>query len=163
MKRYISLIAILTIVSAFSQEKKTIFQPEFASFTIQCEKIGRTIVDKNSISDVTEWYEGEKLQETISKISKLESDINASPLKVTYYLVLINEERPVYTFHFFNKETKEEFGQLFLLFKNRDNVLIDEIRLVDKTGLEKIKSESEKDSEFKNIPLPPPPPPIIKN
>ncbi|WP_159090920.1 hypothetical protein [Aquimarina aquimarini] len=160
MKKHILLITILVTGGVLSQEKKTIFQPEFAPYTIQCEKIGRTIANKNSSSDVSEWYEGEKLQETISQISKLESDIDTSELEVTYYLVLINEEPPTYSFHFFNKETKEEFGQLSLLFKNRDNTLIDEIRLVDKAGLEKIKSKSEKDFEFKNIPSPPP---VIKN
>ena len=163
MKKYLLIITVLTVIKVVSQEQKTLFQPEFTPFTIQCEKIGRTIADKNTNSIVSEWYEGEKLNEKISLISQLESDIDASELDVTYYLVLINEKVPAYSFHFFNKETKEEFGQLFLLFKNRDNVLIDEIKLVDKAGLGKIKSESEKKSEFKNIPPPPPPPPLIKN
>ncbi|WP_298321422.1 hypothetical protein [uncultured Aquimarina sp.] len=163
MKKYIFLITAFTIIKVVSQEQKTIFQPEFAPFTIQCEKIGRAIVDKNSNSIVSEWYEGEKLNEKTSLITQLESDIDASKLEVTYYLILINEEIPAYTFHFFNEKTKEEFGQLFLLFKNRDNVLIDDIKLVDKAGMEKIKSESDKNNKFKNIPPPPPPPSIIKN
>ena len=131
------------------------FQAEFASYTIQCEKIGRILTDKTTASNLSEWYEGTDSEKFISELIAFESEIDKSDLKVTYYLTLINDKPLIYIFDFANEETEKSFGQLYVRFINRENILSDNIKFVTKLEMEEIKAE------LINIP-PPPPPPVEK-
>jgi hypothetical protein len=160
--RNITLILIfLTSTNIFAQEKKEIFKPELEKYVLQCENIGRTITDKNILSDLNKWYDGTDKENAISEIKKLESNIDKSELDATYYLTMMNENPLIYSYHFYNKETKTEFGQLFIRFKDRENNLVDDIKFVSKAQMEEINAESKKSSGTMNIP-PPPPPPVGK-
>jgi hypothetical protein len=154
----ILLIAILLIsMVGTSQEKRKIFQEEFVPYTLQCEKIGRLLIDKTKVSNLTEWYEGNDLEKFKSELSEFESVIDNSELEVTYHLLLMNENPAIYSFNFSNIETKTTFGQIFIRFKNRENILVDDLKIITKSKMEEIKLESE-NSELPKLPLPPKPP-----
>ncbi|MBN4070764.1 hypothetical protein JYT76_03700 [Olleya sp. AH-315-F22] len=133
------------------------FQSELASYTIQCEKIGRLLIDKTTESNLTEWFEGNDSEKLASELLKFESEIDESELNVTYYLSLMSENPLVYSFDFRNAETKKPFGQIYIRFINRDNILVDDINLVTKSKMEEIELES-KNSELPKLPPPPKPP-----
>jgi len=157
MKNIILITIVLISTNSFAQEKRKMFQAEFASFTIQCEKIGRLLIDKTIASDLSEWYEGSDLEKLKSEIADFESEIDGSDLEVTYYLSLMNEKPLIYTFDFRNAESGTPFGQIFIRFKNDDNTLVDDLRIVTKSKIEEIESESE-NSDFPKLPPPPKPP-----
>ncbi len=159
MKNNILIIILLIGGNIFSQEERKLFQSEFAPYTFQCEKIGRLLIDKTIESNLMDWYEGKDLRRIKSEIEKLESDVDKSDLEVTYYLVMMNEQPLIYTFHFYNEETKTEFGRLFIRFNNRDNNLVDDIKVIDKKQLESINKESQNQPLPTNIPAPPLPKP----
>ena len=133
------------------------FQSEFAPFTIQCEKIGRLLIDKTAESNLTEWFEGDDLDKFKSELAEFESEIDKSELDVTYYLSLMNESPLIYTFDFRNAETRKSFGQIYIRFINRENILVDNINIVTKSKMEEIELESE-NSELPKLPPPPKPP-----
>lgn len=160
MKNISITLIFLISISIFSQEKKKIFNPELKKYVLQCEYIGRTIIDKNVSSDLDKWYDGIDKEKAILKIKQLESDINNSKLDVTYHLIMMNESPLIYTYHFYNKETKTKFGQLFIQFKDRENDLVDYVKLVTKSRMEEIDAELEnKLNTEPSVPIPPPPPP----
>jgi hypothetical protein len=161
MKKIALITLFLTSTYVLAQKDKRIFQPEFQSFVLQCNNIGQTIIDKNESVELNNWYEGIDAEKIKTEIQKLESDIDKSDLEATYYLVMMNEEPLIYSFHFYNKETKVEFGQLFIRFKNRENNLVDDIKVINKEQMELINKEVEEQPLPTNIP-PPPPPPIEK-
>ena len=70
---------------------------------------------------------------------------------------MINDKPLIYSFHFFNKETKEEFGQLFIYFKDKENNLVDDLKFVSKTKMETFNKEIGENTDLINIPPPPPP------
>ena len=90
MKKIALITVFLVSINSFSQEKRKMFQSEFAPYTIQCEKIGRLLIDKTAESNLTEWFEGNDLDKFKSELSEFESDIDKSELEVTYYLSLMN-------------------------------------------------------------------------
>ncbi|MEF3080111.1 hypothetical protein [Winogradskyella poriferorum] len=130
------------------------FQSEFARFTIQCEKIGRLLIDKTAESNLTEWFEGDDLDKFKSELAEFESEIDKSELDVTYYLSLMNESPLIYRFDFRNAETRKSFGQIYIRFINRENILVDNINIVTKSKMEEIELESE-NSELPKLPPPP--------
>ncbi len=156
MKKIVLFTIVLISMNSFAQEKRKMFQAEFTSFTIQCEKIGRLLIDKTIASDLSEWYEGSDLEKLKSEIAAFESEIDGSDLEVTYYLSLMNEKPLIYTFDFRNAESGTPFGQIFIRFKNDDNTLVDDLRIVTKSKIEEIESESE-NSDFPKLPPPPKP------
>ena len=133
------------------------FQSEFAPYTTQCEKIGRLLIDKTAESNLTEWFEGNDLDKFKSELVEFESEIDKSELDVTYYLSLMNENPLIYTFDFRNAETEKPFGQIYIRFINRENILVDDIKVVTKSKMEEIELESE-NSELPKLPPPPKPP-----
>ncbi len=162
MRKTSTILILLISLNIFSQEKR-IFSSEFKEFVLQCENIGSTITDKSIATNLTEWYDGVDKEIAESAIKQLESDINRSKLNVTYYLTILNENPLIYSFHFFNKETKEEFGQLFIYFKDKENNLVDDLKFVSKAKMEMLDSKPDENTGLINIPPPPPPPPIKKN
>ncbi|MBJ7883083.1 hypothetical protein [Gelidibacter salicanalis] len=154
MKNKILTLILIISINSFSQENKKLFQSEFAPFTIQCEKIGRIITDKTTESNLSDWYEGTDSDELVTELIAFESEIDKSDLKITYYLTLINESPLIYIFDFANEETKKSFGQLYIRFINRDNILSDNLKFVTKKEMEEIKTEL--------LIIPPPPPPSPK-
>lgn len=161
MRKTATILTLLISLTIFSQEK-TIFDSDLKEFVLQCENIGRTITDKNITTNLTEWYGGFDEEKVESFIKQLESDINNSELDVTYYLVMLNKNPLIYSFHFFNKETKEEFGQLFIYFKDKENNLVDDIKFVSKSKMEMLDEEPDENTGLINIPPPPPPPSLKK-
>ena len=155
----VSLITFLIIsINIFSQEKKELFNSEFSKFIIQCNNIGKTIIEKNKATELKSWYEGINSEKVNLEIKKLESDINNSELDVTYYLVMLRKEPLIYSFHFYNKETKTEFGTVLISFKNRENNLVDSIKIENKEELEKLNTQFENEAEIPSLParkLPP--------
>ena len=133
------------------------FDSELKEFVIQCENIGRTITNKSKASEFDKWFEGDNKVKAESCVRELESDINNSELDVTYYLVMINDKPLIYSFYFFNKETKEEFGQLFIYFKDKENNIVDDLKFVSKTKMETFNKEVGENTDLINIPPPPPP------
>ncbi|WP_299365415.1 hypothetical protein [Winogradskyella sp.] len=133
------------------------FQSEFAPYTIQCEKIGRLLIDKTAGSNLTEWFEGNDLDKYKSELSEFESDIDKSELEVTYYLSLMSENPLIYAFDFRNAETETPFGQIYIRFINRENILVDDIKIITKSKMDEIESESD-NSELPKLPPPPKPP-----
>ena len=161
MRKTATILTLLISLNIFSQEK-TILDSDLKEFVLQCENIGRTITAKNIATNLTEWYDGIDKEKAESFIKQLESDINNSELDVTYYLVMLNENPLIYSFHFFNKETKEEFGQLFIYFKDKENDLVDDLKFVSKANMEMLDEEPDENTGLINIPPPPPPPPLKK-
>ena len=158
MRNTLLILILLTSINIFAQEKKEIFKPELEKYVLQCENIGRILIDKTISKDLNKWYEGTDKETVISEIKQLETDIDNSELKATYYLTMMNENPLIYSYHFYHKETKTEFGQLFIRFKDRENNLVDDIKVVSKKQMEEISAESEKESGTLNIPPPPAPP-----
>ena len=156
MKKFVLITLFLTSISVFAQKDKEILEAEFHPFVLQCNNIGQTIIDKNQSVKLEDWYEGIDVEKINTEIQKLESDIDKSDLEATYYLVMINEQPLIYSFHFYNKETKTEFGQLLIRFKNRENTLVDDIKVMDKEQMELINKEAEEKPLPTNIPPPPP-------
>ncbi len=153
MKNKFLIVTFLISVTIYSQEKKKLFQAEFAPFTIQCEKIGRLLIDKTIESKLSDWYEGIEPEEINLELIKFESEIDKSELDITYYLILMSENPLFYSFDFHNEQTKEQFGQLFVRFKDRENTLVDRVQFISKSKMDEI--ESENNSEFNDIPLSP--------
>ncbi|WP_299685704.1 hypothetical protein [uncultured Dokdonia sp.] len=158
-KRILFVISLCISINLFAQEERKIFSDEFKKFVLQCETIGNVLIDKNKEAKISDWYEGEETELIASYLKQLEADIDASTLEVTYYLVMLKENPLVYSFHFFNKETKEEFGQLFINFQTGDNILVDDLHYVSKAKIEMLDVESDKKTGLITIPPPPPPPP----
>jgi len=163
MRNTLLILILFISTNIFAQEKKEILKPELEKYVLQCENIGRILIDKNESTDLTNWYEGIDTEKAISEIKQLESDIDNSELKATYYLTMMNENPLIYSYHFYNKETKTEFGQLFIRFKDRENNLVDDIKVVSKKQMEEINAESDKESGTLNIPPPAPPTEKKKN
>lgn len=159
MRKIIGIIIFLTSVNIYTQEKKKIFNTEYKTYVIQCENIGSTIINKNVSLEIDNWYEGNDKEKVVQDLKQLEYEIDISELDVTYYLMLMNKKPLIYTYHFYNKETKAEFGQLFIQFKDRENNLVDYVRLVNSEKLKEIETQADLKNDF--IP-PPPPPPIEK-
>ncbi|GEM_PF-3589907 len=158
MKNKILILIFLISINTHSQEKKKIFQDEFAPFTLLCKKIGDSIVSKTAEFKLSEWYEGDENEKVNANILELKTDIRASKLNVTYWIALMHENPLIYTIHFGNKETKEEFGQLFFTFINRDNVLVDKVSFNSKLEIKKMESEPTKPMDtmgMRNATLPP--------
>ncbi|TXD80806.1 hypothetical protein ESY86_19920 [Subsaximicrobium wynnwilliamsii] len=162
MKKIALTFIFLISINVFSQEEKRIFNSEFEKFVLQCETIGRTITNKDIETEFSNWYEGIDSEKLNLEVKQLESDIKNSELEVTYSLIMMSENPLIYSFHFYNEITKTEYGQLFIRFADRENNLVDDIKVVSKTQLEEINKESEIELENMNIPPPPPPPPIKK-
>jgi len=141
MKNKIVFLVFLITANIYSQERKKLFQDEFAPFTLLCKKIGDSIIKKTAELKLSEWYEGSENEKINSNILKLKTDINKSKLNVTYWIMIMNEDPLIYTIHFGNNTTKEEFGQLYFVFKNRDNTLVDNVNFISKNEMEKIESE----------------------
>ncbi|WP_028873631.1 hypothetical protein [Psychroserpens burtonensis] len=160
MKKITLTLLFLISINIYSQEQQKIFKPEFEKFVIQCETIGRTIINKNVATELSSWYEGSDIEKVNSNINQLESDIDNSVLDATYYLVMMNENPLIYSFHFYNEETKTEFGQLFIQFMDRENNLVDNIRFASKTEMKKVSEESK--IYPGNMKIPPPSPPQTK-
>jgi hypothetical protein len=163
MRNTLLILILFISTNIFAQEKNEILKPELEKYVLQCENIGRILIDKNESTDLTNWYEGIDTEKAISEIKQLESDIDNSELKATYYLTMMNENPLIYSYHFYNKETKTEFGQLFIRFKDRENNLVDDIKVVSKKQMEEINAESDKESGTLNIPPPAPPTEKKKN
>ena len=157
MKNSILITIFLISLNSFSQEKRKMFQSEFELFTIQCEKIGRLLIDKTSESNIKEWFEGNDLDKFKSELAAFESEIDKSELDVTYYLSLMKENPLIYSFDFRNAETETPFGQVYIRFIDRQNILVDDIKIVTKSKMEDIELESE-NSELPKLPTPPKPP-----
>ena len=139
MKKIILLSIIIYSTSIFSQEKKEKGVSEFIKFKIQCEHIGKAIIDKNAVTDIYNWYEGIDEKNSLSNLKQLKSDINNSELEVTYLLTLLNrssEDPIVYMIHFYDDQSKIEFGRLFIRFKDKNNNLVDDIRVANKATIE---------------------------
>ncbi len=136
------------------------FDSEFAPFTLQCEKIGRHLIDKQKSYKLKEWYEGQKLDSLTITMQKFELEIDNSDLEVNYYLSLLSPKPIVYSFDLRNPETAESFGQIYIRFTDTDNILVDNLMIVQKSKMEEIEKESE-NSELLQLP-PPPKPPIGK-
>lgn len=162
MNKITTLILLIISLNILSQEKKNTVSSNSDIFISQCNKIGQSIIKKNKTTKLKSWYEGTNLKQQQLAIKKLELDINTSDLDVTYYLTMMNEKPLIYNFHFYNRATKTEFGNLLIKFKDRKNNLVDDIQVISKNQLKKINTEVKNQSLPKNIPLPPPPPPLTK-
>ena len=161
MRLLIALIIVFVSLKTQAQESKTLFQEPYKAFTLQCYKVCDAILKDKDIN-VNDWYEGENPEDVIAFIDTLISDIKASKLKATYYMVLVQEEdAPFYSIHFSSEvpTTKETFGHLYLFFKDKDNTLIDGVKFLSKEAYEKEEAKRLSDTtSLKNIPPPPPPP-----
>ena len=162
MRKIFFITLTLLSLQSIAQEKAIMFTSELAPFTIQCEYIGRSMLDKNEATDLSKWYEGSNLEKLTASIREIERDINQSNLEITYRLSLIRKNSPIYLFHFHAKDAAIEFGQVFIYFEDDGNTMVDDYKLLTKIQFEKIDSEIKNNPKFKNIPPPPPPPPLLK-
>ncbi len=151
MKKLAITLAFLISLNVFSQEKK-IFSTELNEFVLQCENIGRTIIDKNKATDLTEWYAGRDNEITERNIKQLESDIDNSILDVTYHLTMIYENPRLYRLHFYSQETNEEFGQLYLSFRDTRHNLVGDLKFLSKEKMEMIDLKPNENSSLFNMP-----------
>ena len=166
MKISTLLLSIFITSAMFSQDNTKLLNPDLDKFIMRCQSLGESLTNKSIKTDLDTWYEGHDKQRALQHVNRLESDIDQSNLKVTYYLILMNENPWIYTFHFYNEETKAQFGQLFINFTDKDNDLVDYIAFVSKEKLAEIDNMPKDDSGFLVIPPPPPPPapapPVLK-
>lgn len=159
MKGILFFLALIT-TNIYSQEKK-IFNENNAPFTLQCKRVGDLVIGKELPFNISSWCENLALEKAESYIMQLKTDISKSDDDITYHIILLKEEIPMfYTINFYNEKTLEEFGQLFIIFKDRENKLVDNINYLSKEDQAKSKSNNE---TLENIKLPPPPPPEKKN
>jgi hypothetical protein len=115
------------------------------------------MIDKNQSVKVDDWYEGMDVERIKPEIEKLELNIDKSDMEITYYLVMVREEPLIYSLGFYNTESKTEFGQLLIRFKDKENNLVDYIKVIGKKEMEMINKEANEQPLPTNI-LPPPPP-----
>lgn len=154
MKKLTITLTVLISLNVFSQEKK-MFSTELNEFVLQCENIGRTITDKNKATDITEWYDGRYKEITKASIKQLESDIDNAIADVTYNLTKVKETPLlIYRLHFFNKETKEKFGQLFISFRKKEDDLVDFLTFISKERMGIIDLDISDNSSLFNTPTP---------
>jgi len=130
MKNTILILLFLTSINVFTQEKSI-----YEKYKIQCEDIGRTIIDKNISTDLTEWYEGHSDTMLLWQIRQIERDIDNSKLDVTYSLTRISRYPKAtdpyeYRLRFYNKETETQFGKISIKFFDRKNNLVDKIWVI---------------------------------
>lgn len=157
MKKIVFALVFLTTV--LHSQKKKIFNKKNAPYTLQCKRIGDLIIKKEPSLNISEWCENLALGKAEQYILHLQSEIKTVNDDITYDIILLKEEAPIfYTINIYNKKTLEEFGQLFIAFKDRENNLVDNINYLSKTDLDKIESDNK---SLENVKLPPPP--ISKN
>ena len=135
-------------ILAYSQNDK------LTDFSLRCSDIGELVLEKEAELNLSDWCENLALEKAQSYILQLRSDITSD--EVTYSILLLKDEAPIfYTINFYDKNTLEEFGQFFIVFKDKENTLVDNINYISKEQQKESKSSNE---TFENIPLPPKPP-----
>jgi hypothetical protein len=151
MRIYLFILIITSNV--YSQEDK-ILDSKLNSFTKVCRDIGGIVLNKEAKLNISNWCENLALEKAQSYITELRIDITSD--NVIYSILLLKNEAPIfYTINFYDKNTLEEFGQLFIAFKDKENTLIDNINYISKEEQNKSKANNK---TFENIPLPPKPP-----
>lgn len=137
MQKLSLTLALLISMTLISQEKKE-FRTELNEFVLQCENIGRSIIDTNKTTNLYKWYDGRSKELAETNIKQLESDIDNSILEVTYHLTMVYKDPLLYRLNFYSKETRLELGQLYLSFRNNRDNLVDGIKLLSKENIELI-------------------------
>ncbi|BCY29329.1 hypothetical protein KK2020170_21970 [Flavobacterium okayamense] len=157
LKIFILIICFTTF--SYSQEK-TMYKEEYKDLTIRCALIANSIINKNEQSNIKEWFEGENLKDKKKEFNKFEKYIDQSSLDITYYVQMIHNEDIIYIISFYDKNSSEDFGIIYFKFDDNSNNLVDDLKCIDKSIVDKNKEENKIDS-FQNIPPPPPPSPSM--
>ena len=92
------------------------------------EQIAQDIIDPSIKTNVASWYEGEDLEEVIKIIAEHEARIGATELEVIYALDAMFENPAYISLAFVNESTNKLFGHFYIVYKDFDNNLVDEIQ-----------------------------------
>ncbi len=154
MKFSLIIVFLLLHTSISYSQNDRALDEKLASFTSRCRDIGEFVLNREAELNESDWFENLALEKVEPYIKELKSDITSDD--VIYSILLLKDEAPIfYTINFYDKNTLEEFGQLFIAFKDRNNTLIDNINYISKEEQANSKTNNE---TFENIPLPPKPP-----
>ena len=158
MQKFVLVSFLFVAIGSFAQNDTKVLNEELAPFVVQCNEIGNAIINKAEATTLADWYEGPDADRLTAELRAFEAFIDNSKLEVTYYLQVLSDNPLIYSFHFANNETKTEFGQMFIHFKDQANLMVDDLKLLNKEQMELIDKNYGSSSLPTNIPPPPPPP-----
>lgn len=102
------------------------------NYVLQCDVLAKSLVNKEIPTDITSWYEGDGKELAMRSIKQLENTIDKSPTEISHYLMALNLDPLIFSLHFYETESKAEFGHMFIFFLDQENYLVDDIQFVSK-------------------------------
>lgn len=129
MKPTVLTLMLLVGLSSYGQKEEI----KLEAFVSHCDALANSLVDKERTTDMTFWYEGAEKELAQRIIQQLENSIDNAPEAISHYLMVLNTNPLIFSLHFYETESKQEFGHMFIFFSDQSNNLIDDIQFVSKS------------------------------
>ena len=136
MKPPVLIFSFFASLYAFAQEQVNLEESKLENYVLQCDNIAKSLMDKETKTNVIDWYEGAGKEIAEFAIQQLESDIDKSSQEISHYLMVLSIDPLIFSLHFYYDETEAEFGHMFIFFKDKNNNLVDDLQFVSKAYYE---------------------------
>ena len=57
------------------------------NYVLQCDALAKSLIDKETLTDITSWYEGNGKELAKRSIEELENTIDKAPVEISHYLM----------------------------------------------------------------------------
>lgn len=125
-----TLLTLMLLVCSFSYSQKEDIKLE--NYVAQCDELAKSLIDKETPTDITSWYEGAGKELAKRSIEQLEKTIDKAPSEISHYLMALSLNPLIFSLHFYETDSKAEFGHMFIFFSDQENYLVDDIQFVSK-------------------------------
>lgn len=132
MKPQLLILSILICLSGYTQEQSNLEEIKLENYVLQCGNIAKSLLDKENKTNINDWYEGSGKNIAELAIQDLESNIDNSFQEISHYLMVLSIDPLIFSLHFYNTVTDEEFGHMFIFFNDKKNNLVDDLQFVSK-------------------------------
>lgn len=128
MKPTILALVLFTYFFGYAQKEDI----KLENYVSQCDALAKSLIDKQITTDITSWYEGGSKELAQRSIQQLENTIDNYPVKISHYLMVLSTGPLIFSLHFYETESEDEFGHMFIFFSDQENYLVDDIQFVSK-------------------------------
>ena len=129
MKPTVLTLFLLVCFFVYGQKEEI----KLENYVLQCDALAKSLIDKETLTDITSWYEGNGKELAKRSIEELENTIDKAPVEISHYLMALSLDPLIFSLHFYETESKAEFGHMFIFFSDQENYLVDDIQFVSKS------------------------------
>lgn len=125
-----TILALMLLVCSFSYAQNEEIKLE--NYVSQCDALAKSLINQELTTDISSWYEGAGKELAQRTIQQLEHTIDTAPVEISHYLMVLSTNPIIFSLHFYETESKAEFGHMFIFFTDQENYLVDDIQFVSK-------------------------------